>query len=125
MSIHAWSAALATTYLARYLAGEPACQALLEPGTVPRAALAALPLFGVPAVAEGAAEAGAAGDAAATAGAATAAGAADAAADELAACLPRALFVELQPPPPAVARSLRLSAGQPAAMVTVRFDDPA
>ena len=42
-----------------------------------------------------------------------------------AACLPRALFVELQPPPPAVARSLRLSAGQPAAMITVRFDEPA
>ena len=37
---------------------------------------------------------------------------------------PRALHVELQPPPPAVARSLRLSAGQPAALVTVRFDDP-
>jgi hypothetical protein len=39
--------------------------------------------------------------------------------------LPRALFVELQPPPPAVARSLRLSVGQSAATVTVRFDDPA
>jgi DNA-binding GntR family transcriptional regulator len=39
--------------------------------------------------------------------------------------LPRALHVEMQPPPPSVARSLRLSAGQPAAMVTVRFDDPA
>jgi hypothetical protein len=38
--------------------------------------------------------------------------------------LPRALFVEMQPPPPAVARSLRLSAGQPAAMLTVRFEDP-
>ncbi len=38
---------------------------------------------------------------------------------------PRALHVEMQPPPPSVARSLRLSAGQPAAMVTVRFDDPA
>jgi hypothetical protein len=32
--------------------------------------------------------------------------------------------VEMQPPPPSVARSLRLSAGQPAALVTVRFDDP-
>ena len=39
--------------------------------------------------------------------------------------LPRALFIELQPPPPAVARSLRLSVGQSAATVTVRFDDPA
>jgi hypothetical protein len=37
---------------------------------------------------------------------------------------PRAVHVELQPPPPSVARSLRLSAGQPAALVTVRFDDP-
>jgi DNA-binding GntR family transcriptional regulator len=36
---------------------------------------------------------------------------------------PRAVHVEFQPPPPAVARSLRLSAGQPAALVTVRFDD--
>jgi len=31
--------------------------------------------------------------------------------------------VELQPPPSSVARGLRLGAGQPAAMVTVRFDD--
>jgi hypothetical protein len=31
----------------------------------------------------------------------------------------------MQPPPPAVARSLRLPAGQPATIVTVRFDDPA
>jgi DNA-binding GntR family transcriptional regulator len=38
---------------------------------------------------------------------------------------PRAVHVEMQPPPPSVARSLRLSAGEPAAMVTVRFDDPA
>ena len=37
---------------------------------------------------------------------------------------PRALHVEMQPPPPSVARSLRLSAGQPAAMLTVRFEDP-
>jgi DNA-binding GntR family transcriptional regulator len=38
---------------------------------------------------------------------------------------PRAVHVEMQPPPPSVARSLRLSAGEPAAIVTVRFDDPA
>jgi DNA-binding GntR family transcriptional regulator len=38
---------------------------------------------------------------------------------------PAALHVEMQPPPPSVARVLRLSAGQPGAMVTVRFDDPA
>jgi hypothetical protein len=37
---------------------------------------------------------------------------------------PAALHVEMQPPPPSIARSLRLSAGQPAAKVTVRFDDP-
>jgi hypothetical protein len=33
------------------------------------------------------------------------------------------VHVEMQPPPPSVARSLRLAAGQPAALVTVRFDD--
>ncbi len=38
---------------------------------------------------------------------------------------PAALYVEMQPPPPSVARSLRLSPGQLAAMVMVRFDDPA
>jgi hypothetical protein len=37
---------------------------------------------------------------------------------------PRAVHVEMLPPPPSVARSLRLAAGQPAALVTVRFDDP-
>jgi DNA-binding GntR family transcriptional regulator len=37
---------------------------------------------------------------------------------------PAAVQVELQPPPPLVSRSLRLSAGQCAAMVTIRFDDP-
>ncbi len=38
---------------------------------------------------------------------------------------PGALYVEMQPPPPAVARSLRISPGQLAALLTVRFDDPA
>ena len=38
---------------------------------------------------------------------------------------PAALHIELQAPPPSVARSLRLTAGQPAMMVTVRFDDMA
>src|SRR5262249_13956852 len=38
---------------------------------------------------------------------------------------PRAGHGERQPPPPSVAGSLRLSAGEPAAMVPVRFDDPA
>jgi DNA-binding GntR family transcriptional regulator len=37
---------------------------------------------------------------------------------------PAAVRAEIQLPPPSVAKSLRLSAGQPAAMVTVRFDDP-
>jgi len=38
--------------------------------------------------------------------------------------VPSALHIEVQAPPPAVARSLRLSAGQPAMMVTIRFDNP-
>jgi hypothetical protein len=38
---------------------------------------------------------------------------------------PAALHVEMQPPPPSIARSLRLAAGQSAAKITVRFDDPA
>jgi DNA-binding GntR family transcriptional regulator len=38
---------------------------------------------------------------------------------------PQALHIEMQLPPPAVARSLRLAAGQPATIVTVRFDDAA
>lgn len=38
--------------------------------------------------------------------------------------LPAALHVEMQPPSSAIARGLRLAAGQPATMVTVRFDDP-
>jgi hypothetical protein len=37
---------------------------------------------------------------------------------------PAALHLEMQPPPSSVARGLRLGSGQPAAMVTVRFDDP-
>jgi DNA-binding GntR family transcriptional regulator len=37
--------------------------------------------------------------------------------------LPTALQIEMQAPPPSVARSLRLTAGQPAMMVTVRFED--
>jgi hypothetical protein len=36
-----------------------------------------------------------------------------------------ALQIELAPPPPSVARSLRLAAGEPVAMVTVSFEDPA
>lgn len=37
---------------------------------------------------------------------------------------PVALHLEMQPPPSSVARGLRLRAGQPAAVVTVRFDEP-
>jgi DNA-binding GntR family transcriptional regulator len=36
---------------------------------------------------------------------------------------PAALHLELQPPPSSVSRGLRLGAGQPAVMLTVRFDD--
>ncbi|HEX9064684.1 MAG TPA: hypothetical protein VF843_06225 [Streptosporangiaceae bacterium] len=36
--------------------------------------------------------------------------------------VPAALHLEMQPPPSSVARGLRLGAGQPAAMITVRFD---
>lgn len=38
---------------------------------------------------------------------------------------PRAIQVDFQPPAPAVARSLRLAAGQPAATITIRFEDAA
>jgi DNA-binding GntR family transcriptional regulator len=37
----------------------------------------------------------------------------------------RALQIELAPPPPSVARSLRLAAGELVAMITVSFEDPA
>jgi DNA-binding GntR family transcriptional regulator len=36
---------------------------------------------------------------------------------------PTALHIELQAPPPSIARSLRLTAGQPAVMITVKFAD--
>jgi hypothetical protein len=36
-----------------------------------------------------------------------------------------ALHLELQAPPPSVARSLRLGAGRPAMIITIRFDDVA
>ncbi len=151
-------AAVATTYLARHLAGEPPARNDEAPD-VPQAALAVLPLFAVPGPAGRTAPAGVpdpAGRAASAvpgpvgraapatdpgpgpgAGAAVgcSTGPPDTAPGEAAEdgsgeakhappCVPSALFVELQPPSAAVARSLRLSAGQPAAMVTVRFDDP-
>jgi DNA-binding GntR family transcriptional regulator len=71
------------------------------------------PQAGVPAAPDGAGspspEAGAAGEGAAPAVAAR----------------PRALQIELAPPPPSVARSLRLTAGELVATVTVGFEDPA
>jgi hypothetical protein len=138
-------AALATTYLARHVAGQPD-----DEGDVPAAALAALPLFtapdpdgaaaqatgprGAPAAGPGVAQAAGPGVApAAGPGAAQGNGPGTTEAEDPrpaqadgpgANSTPRALFLEMQPPPPSVARSLRLSAGQPAAMVTVRFDDP-
>jgi hypothetical protein len=39
--------------------------------------------------------------------------------------VPAALHMEMQPPPSSIARGLRLGAGQPAAMITVRFDNEA
>ncbi len=38
---------------------------------------------------------------------------------------PYAFQVDMQPPAPSVARSLRLSAAEPAATITVRYEDPA
>ncbi|HEX6855145.1 MAG TPA: hypothetical protein VF204_07605 [Streptosporangiaceae bacterium] len=103
-------AALATAYLARYVAGPPA-----EPDTVPAAALTVLPLPG-PALT---APAGRDGD-----GDGQGDGNGGQAGDAPAAWLPRSAFLEMQPPPPAVARSLKLTAGQSAAMLTVRFEEP-
>jgi len=128
-------AAVATTYLARHLAGEPPARDDDSPA-VPQAALAVLPLFAVPDPAGRAAPAADPGPGKGTSAAARPRGAPGAgpgeadeggaeAAKPAAPCVPSALFVELQLPPAAVARSLRLSVGQPAAMVTVRFDDPA
>ena len=37
---------------------------------------------------------------------------------------PSALHLEMQPPPSSIARGLRLGAGMPAVMVTVRYDEP-
>ena len=36
---------------------------------------------------------------------------------------PGSVHLEMQPPPPSLARRLRLAAGQPAVLVTTRFDD--
>ena len=53
------------------------------------------------------------------------AGAAGEGAAPAAAARPRALQIELAPPPSSVARSLRLAAGELVATVTVSFEDPA
>ena len=120
-------AALATTYLARHLAGQPADEGG-DSLSVPPAALAALALIAVPGTDGGVPPTGIPGAGEEAAGTADDAAADTGPADtgeQDATWLPRALFIELQPPPPAVARSLRLSVGQSAATVTVRFDDPA
>lgn len=39
--------------------------------------------------------------------------------------LPAALHLEMQPPPSSIARGLRLGSGQPATIVTIRYDEPA
>ena len=72
--------------------------------------------------------AGAAGGEAAAGGAGSPsreAGAAGTSTSPAAAAQARALQIELAPPPPSVARSLRLAAGEPVAVVTVSFEDPA
>ena len=53
----------------------------------------------------------------------TAARSADASRGPMPVPRPAGLYLELQPPAPSVARSLRLAAGEPAVNVTVRFDD--
>jgi DNA-binding GntR family transcriptional regulator len=90
-------AAFSTTYLLK----EMAAPFIAAQGTGPAAGLTVLPITAPPA--QGDPESG----------------------DPVPVGKPRAVHVEMQPPPPSVARSLRLSAGEPAAMVTVRFDDPA
>lgn len=45
-------------------------------------------------------------------------------ADAMGAFRTHALCVEMLPPPPSIARTLRMSAGAPATLITVRFDDP-
>jgi hypothetical protein len=104
-------AALATAYLARHVAGPPA-----GPDSVPAAALSVLPLPGQALTPSAGPGDGQGGDGQASDG-----GQAD---DPPVAWLPRSVFLEMQPPPPAVARSLKLTAGQPAAMLTVRFEEP-
>jgi DNA-binding GntR family transcriptional regulator len=104
-------AALATAYLARHVAGPPA-----GPDSVPAAALSVLPLPGQALTPSAGPGDGQGGDGQASDG--------GQAGDPPVAWLPRSVFLEMQPPPPAVARSLKLTAGQPAAMLTVRFEEP-
>jgi len=47
----------------------------------------------------------------------------DATGDVTAIGKPGSVHLEMQPPPPSLARRLRLAAGQPAVLVTTRFDD--
>ena len=109
-------AALLTTYVP----GDIASQADTGLGAASPSVLNLFQLSGVPgavsadvvAADDAVVAAGAAGSGAATVGAATVGAA-------------TALHLELQAPPPSVARSLRLGAGQPAMIVTTRFDDVA
>jgi DNA-binding GntR family transcriptional regulator len=96
-------AACSTSYLPAQLVGPGAT----DPAEPLPDGLTLLPLSAAPAPASAPAAAGVGGPVSVQAG------------------HPRALHIEMQPPPPAVARSLRLPAGQPATIVTVRFDDPA
>ena len=106
-------AALATAYLARHVAGPPA-----GPDSLPAAALSVLPFPGQ------ALTASAGPDADGPDGTGRGGGNGGQAGDPPVAWLPRSAFLEMQPPPPAVARSLKLTAGQPAAILTVRFEEP-
>ena len=91
-------AAVATTYLAAHIAQEPAGGQDITPLHPART----LPLLQIP---EGVGS--------------------DQQSAAVAEYSPRAVSIEMQPPPPSIARSLQLSASQPATMITVRFDDPA
>jgi DNA-binding GntR family transcriptional regulator len=110
-------AALCTTYVPADIAGQP------ETGPVTNlpSALSLLQVNGL-----GGSGGNAGGASAGNAGGQVEGGAAGQAGggDEapLQAGEPAALHIEMQAPPPSVARSLRLTPGQPAMMVTVRFD---
>jgi DNA-binding GntR family transcriptional regulator len=112
-------AAYCTTFVPGDIAGRPAADGL-EP--LP-AALSLVQLSGVT-ESFGTRPADAGMPAAGTSGTGTSGAGTSGATGAAITGLPSALHIELQAPAPSVARSLRLSAGQPAMMVTIRFDDP-